>query len=148
MDSMHLEEYDKWEGGFKARIRSRCSRFSESLAWFFRKMDCFGAPVQLETYPHGSSIGFCLTWTIIILGILTVALTLQNMSVSEYRVSENYYNSSSEPLVRVTDDDFNCLVCFKDISYFISNSRYATFSFFQQIGSQRTPLNAVQMTAT
>jgi len=145
---MTLSTYDKWEGHYKIKKTKCLSSLGNAICKGIRMLDMFSVRVDLIAQPNNSScVGCCFSLLILVLSILTFYLTCQNMSYLMYKFSYDYIPINNVKFSRVTDNNFNCIVCFKNPSYIQSATRTANFNYFTVINGVTTIISPVQMLA-
>jgi hypothetical protein len=87
-NEMNLNKYDKWSGHFTLNIQSCGKQCKELVAKVFKKFDFFNVRVTLIDNSHSSTCcGVFLTAIILILSVLTFALTISNMNQKQFIIS-------------------------------------------------------------
>lgn len=115
---------------------------------FIRKLDLFGVRVDMIPKPYNSStVGVCFTLLMVTLSILTFCLTCQNLGYSLYKISYDYLPIENIRFSRMTDNNFNMLVCLANPSYVLGTSRTANLNFFTVINGVTTTYSPVQMSS-
>jgi hypothetical protein len=146
---MELEEFDKWEGHFILKIKKCSKKCRDALSYFFTALDPFAARVTLSDLSGSTTCcGLLLTLAILVLSILTFALTIANMSQKQFIISENYLQPNSISFTRNTDNNFNAVLCITGYTYFLGVSKLASFNFFTTINGVTQTYTPVQMTAS
>lgn len=85
---MELEEYDRWEGHYSPRLKKCIHRFCSQVGGFFAALDPFSVRVNLLDLSGSTTCcGVFLTLVILILSVLTFALTIGNMTNTQFIIS-------------------------------------------------------------
>jgi hypothetical protein len=102
----------------------------------------------MKANPYNSSIiGVCFTFLMVILSILTFCLTCQNLGYLMYKISYDYLPINNIQFKRMTDSNFNMLVCLANPNYILGTSRTANLNFFTVVNGVTTTFSPVQMSA-
>lgn len=81
------DNFSREKKSFQSSYRTLFKKFRLKFASFIRFFDIFGAKPMLSGHPHDHSyISTIITLTIVILAILTFALTIYNMDKARTRV--------------------------------------------------------------
>ncbi len=143
------QTYDKYNNNIIKREESKISNILSCIAKLIRNFDVFGAKPNLNASPHGSSvIGCLLSSSILILSILTFALTIANMEKSQFIVDYDYTEPDQTHYTILTGGDLRLAFCSSNIDKLVGYSRSAQVNFYKYDKvNGKTIIPAVKMNA-
>ena len=96
----------------KFKTPGACQKIMNIISKIILQFDVFAAKPNLVSNGTSSFFGCILTVVIIILAILTFALTLGNMSRTKTYMDKIYESADDVHISMVTGDDFKMAICF------------------------------------